>query len=465
MVIAGKSALFLNMGDLAVKENSDMKNYTKEQILHMVEEEDVEFIRLQFTDMFGVLKNIAIPVSRLEKALANECVINGDYIDGLGSTGENDFYLYPDLSTFTVLPWRPQQGKVARFICDVYHMDGTICESSPRTILKNVLAKANKMGYDICVSPECEFFLFHTDDDGMPTNITHEKAGYMDTTPLDLGENARRDIILTLEDMGYDIDSSRHELAPAQHEIDFLYSDMLETADKIMTFKVATRTVAKRHGLHATFMPKPRANVDGSGMHIHMKLMKNGKNAFSDPSDPKGLSKAAYGFIAGLMKHIKGMSAIFNPLVNSYKRLVTGFEAPNDITWSCRQNGALLRAYNKKGEAMLELRSPDGAANPYLLFALCLAAGLEGIEKDLQAPGDINVDVRKMSREEKKKAGIASLPANLSIALGEMEKDELVHLVLGESFVDEYLEKKQQEWESYMEQISEWELNRYLYCM
>ncbi|WP_346697550.1 glutamine synthetase family protein [Catenibacillus scindens] len=443
-----------------------MKNYTKEQILHMVEEEDVEFIRLQFTDMFGVLKNIAIPVSRLMKALDNQCVINGDYIDGLGNSEENEYYLYPDLSTFTILPWRPQQGKVARFICDIYHMDGRLCESSPRSILKKVMARAKEMGYEICVRPECEFFLFHTDDNGMPTNITHEKAGYMDTTPLDLGENARRDIILTLEDMGYDIDSSRHELAPAQHEIDFLYSDMLETADKIMTFKVAARTVAKRHGLHATFMPKPSADVDGSGMHIHMKLIKNGKNVFTDPSDSRGLSKDAYGFIAGLMKHIKGMSAISNPLVNSYKRLVTGFEAPYNIIWSCRQNGALLHACHKNnGDTALELRSPDGAANPYLLFALCLAAGLEGIEKDLQAPGDINVDVRKMSREEKKKAGIDSLPANLSVALAEMEKDELIRAVLGNGFVDEYLEKKEQEWESYMEQISEWELSQYLYCM
>lgn len=443
-----------------------MEFYTREQIIQRVEEEDVEFIRLQFTDMFGVLKNIAVPVSRLMKALDNQCVINAAYIPGLEGEAERDFYLYPDLSTFTILPWRPQQGKVARLICDIYNIDRTVCENSSRAILKRVIKKARDMGYELMVNPECEFFLFHTDENGMPTNITHEKAGYMDTTPLDLGENARRDIILTMEDMGYDIDSSRHELAPAQHEIDFLYSDMLETADKIMTFKVAARTVAKRHGLHATFMPKPSADVDGSGLHINMRLMKNGKNAFCDESDPMGLSREAYGFIAGILRHIKGMSAICNPLVNSYKRLAAGFEAPFYITWSARLRSAMIRIpYQRGEETTLELRSPDGAANPYLAFALCLAAGLEGIEQQLEAPGSIDADVRRLSREELRKAGIDSLPANLSEALDALEKDEFVQTVLGKSFVTAYANAKRREWESYMEQISEWELNRYLYCM
>ena len=448
------------------KESCFMGNYTREQIIHMVEEEDVEFIRLQFTDMFGVLKNIAVPVSRLMKAMNNECTINASFIPGLDLEGDSDLFLHPDLSTFTILPWRPQQGKVARFICDLYHMDGTSCQNSPRTVLQRVVQRAREMGYELMVNPECEFFLFHTDENGMPTNVTHEKAGYMDTTPLDLGENARRDIILTLEEMGYDIDSSQHELAPAQHEIDFLYSDTQETADKIMTFKVAARTVAKRHGLHATFMPKPSANVDGSGMHIHMRLMKNGKNVFYDANDPMGLSVQAYQFIAGLMCHIKGMSALLNPLVNSYKRLITGFEAPFDITWSSCQRSAMIRVpYQRGEETTIELRSPDGAANPYLAFALCLAAGLHGIENQMQPPADVHVDVWKMSAEDKKKAGIDSLPANLSEALTELEKDEFIQNVLGKPLACSYVREKRREWESYMEQISEWELNRYLYCM
>lgn len=443
-----------------------MNNYTREQILHMVEEEDVEFIRLQFTDMFGVLKNIAIPASRLNKAMTEGYVINASYIEGFDGDEECDLFLYPELSTFTVLPWRPQQGKVARFICDLYNHDGTLYSGSPRAILKKVIARAKSMGYDMTVHPECEFFLFHTDDNGKPTNITHEQAGYMDTSPLDLGENARRDIVLTLEEMGYEIDSSRHELAPAQHEIDFCYSDMLETADKVMTFKVAVRTIAKRHGLHATFMPKPIAGVDGSGMHVNMRLFKNGKNAFYNGADTLELSGDAYAFIAGIIEHIKGISAICNPLVNSYKRLITGFEAPFDITWSCRQRASLLRIpYQRGEETTVELRSPDGAANPYLVFALLLAAGLDGIERKLEPPKDVNVNWRKMDPQDRMKAGISTLPANLNEALIELEKDELVRNVLGNDFVNSYMKSKHKEWESYMEQISEWELNQYLYRM
>ena len=443
-----------------------MSNYTREQILHMIEEEDVEFIRLQFTDMFGVLKNIAIPASRLGKAMDNGYVINASYIEGFDGDEECDLYLYPELSTFTVLPWRPQQGKVARFICDLYNSDKTLYEGSPRAILKKVINQAKSMGYTMNVHPECEFFLFHTDDNGMPTNITHEQAGYMDTSPLDLGENARRDIVLTLEEMGYEIDSSRHEIAPAQHEIDFCYSDMLETADKVMTFKVAVRTIAKRHGLHATFMPKPIASVDGSGMHVNMRLYKDGKNVFYNSDDRLELSPEAYSFIAGIIKHIKGISAICNPLVNSYKRLITGFEAPYDITWSCQQRAAMLRVpYERGEETTVELRSPDGAANPYLVFALLLAAGLNGIKQQLTPPKDVNVNLRKMDAKARMKAGIDTLPANLNLALNELENDEFVHSILGNDFVNSYLKSKRQEWESYMEQISEWELNQYLYRM
>lgn len=298
----------------------------------------------------------------------------------------------------------------------------------------------------------------------MPTTTTHEKAGYMDLSPVDLGENARRDMVLTLEEMGYEIESSHHEIAPGQHEIDFQFSDAPETADKVMTFKVAVRTIAKRHGLHATFMPKPKAGVNGSGMHVNMFLMKDGKNVFSDPSDDLGLSREGYSFLAGIFAHIKGMTALCNPLVNSYKRLAPGFEAPSDITWSSRQRTALVRVQTQRDEgARLELRSPDSSSNPYLVFALCLAAGLDGMEKNLQAPKELKENIRKLSKEEKELAGIDTLPENLSEALEEFKKDPLMEEVLGETFTKCYVKAKKKEWESYMEQVSEWEIEQYLY--
>ena len=303
-----------------------MSKYTRQDIIRMVKEEDVEFIRLQFTDMFGTLKNVAVTSSQLEKALNNECMFDGSSIEGFVRMEESDMYLYPDLDTFVIFPWRPQQGKVARIICDIYRTDRTPFLGDTRYILKKMIAKAADMGYRFDVGPECEFFLFHTDENGQPTTITHEKAGYFDLGPVDLGENARRDMVLTLEDMGYEIEASHHEVAPAQHEIDFKYDEALVTADHIMTFKLAVKTIAKRHGLFASFMPKPRDGVNGSGMHVNMSLSKDGKNIFEEPADPLGLSKEAYYFIGGIMKHIKGMALITNPLVNSYKRLVPGFE-------------------------------------------------------------------------------------------------------------------------------------------
>lgn len=441
-----------------------MEKYTREAILQMAEEEDVEFVRLQFTDMFGTLKNIAIPSSKLEKAMDNQCIIDASSIGGFIRNEEADMYLHPDLDTFTILPWRPQQGKVARFICDIYQEDGTPYKESPRYILKQAVEKAADMGYSLMVDPECEFFLFHTDDNGMPTTMTHEKAGYMDLSPVDLGENARRDMVLTLEEMGYDIESSHHEIAPGQHEIDFQFSDALETADKVMTFKVAVRTIAKRHGLHATFMPKPREGVNGSGMHVNMKLMKDGKNIFPDSSDELGMSREAYAFLAGIFAHIKGMTALCNPLVNSYKRLAPGFEAPSDITWSSKQRTALVRVPSRRnGDTRLELRSPDPSANPYLVFALCLEAGLEGIRKNLQPPRELKESIRTFTKEQKEKAGITSLPENLNEALEEFAGDSLIREVLGETFTKCYIEAKKKEWKSYMEQVSEWEIEQYLY--
>ena len=311
-----------------------MNNYTKEDIIRLVEEEDVEFIRLQFTDLFGNLKNIAVTASQLDRVLNNKCMFDGSAIDGFARIEESDMYLYPDLSTLEIFPWRPQQGKVARMICDVYRPNGQPFEGDPRYVLKRAVQQAEDMGYTFEVGPECEFFLFNTDENTMPTTNTHEQAGYFDIGPLDFGENARRDIVMNLEDMGFVIEASHHEMAPAQHEIDFKYDEALHTADNIMTFKMAVRTIAKRHGLFASFMPKPKYGINGSGMHINMSLQKDGKNIFQDASDPNGLSKEAYYFIGGIMKHIKGMAAITNPLVNSYKRLVPGFEAPVYIAWS-----------------------------------------------------------------------------------------------------------------------------------
>ena len=305
-----------------------MNNYTREDILRMVEEEDVGFIRLQFTDIFGTMKNIAITTSQLDKALNNEIMFDGSAIEGFARVEESDMYLYPNLNTFEIFPWRTQQGKVARLICDVYKPDGTPYESDPRYILKKVMAEAKEMGYEFNVGPELEFFLFHTNDDGLPTTLSHESAGYFDLGPLDLGENARRDMVLTLEDMGFEIESSHHEAAPAQHEIDFRYDEALTTADNIMTFKLVVKTIAKRHGLHATFMPKPKFGINGSGMHLNMSVSRDGINVFQDAKDEYGLSKEAYCFIGGIMKHMKALTFITNPSINSYKRLIPGYEVP-----------------------------------------------------------------------------------------------------------------------------------------
>ena len=353
-----------------------MNNYTREDILRMVEEEDVGFIRLQFTDIFGTMKNIAITTSQLDKALNNEIMFDGSAIEGFARVEESDMYLHPDLNTFEIFPWRPQQGKVARLICDVYKPDGTPYESDPRYILKKVMAEAKEMGYEFNVGPELEFFLFHTDDDGLPTTLSHESAGYFDLGPLDLGENARRDMVLTLEDMGFEIESSHHEAAPAQHEIDFRYDEALTTADNIMTFKLVVKTIAKRHGLHATFMPKPKFGINGSGMHLNMSVSRDGINVFQDAKDEYGLSKEAYCFIGGIMKHMKALTFITNPSINSYKRLIPGYEAPVYIAWSAKNRTPLIRIPGSRGEyTRVELRNPDPSANPYLALAVCLAAG------------------------------------------------------------------------------------------
>ncbi len=439
------------------------KNYSKEDIMELVKDEDVEFIRLQFTDMFGSLKNVAVTASQLQKALDNKCMFDGSSIEGFVRIEESDMYLYPDLGTLEIFPWRPQQGKVARLICDVYRPNGEPFEGDPRYILKRAVKEAEDMGYKFEVGPECEFFLFHTDENGMPTTLTHEKAGYFDLGPLDLGENARRDMVLTLEDMGFVIEASHHEVAPAQHEIDFKYDEALATADNIMTFKLAVKTIAKRHGLHATFMPKPKYGVNGSGMHINMSLFRDGKNIFDDPSDKLGLSQEAYYFIGGIIRHMKGMTAVTNPLVNSYKRLVPGYEAPVHIAWSGTNRSPLIRIPSTRGEGTrIELRCPDPSANPYLALAVCLRAGLDGIVNKIQPPASVDCNIFAMSEEEKKKLGIEAIPGTLIEAVGELEKDELMRETLGRHVSEKYIEAKKAEWAYYRSQVTDWEINQYL---
>ncbi|RHD07272.1 type I glutamate--ammonia ligase [Lachnospira eligens] len=442
-----------------------MSRYNKDDIFRMVEEEDVEFIRLQFTDIFGTLKNIAITSSQLEKALDNKCMFDGSSVEGFVRIEESDMYLYPDYDTFEIFPWRPQQGKVARLICDVYTPDGKPFEGDPRWILKKTIKEANEMGYRFDVGPECEFFLFHTDDNGLPTTLSHEKAGYFDLGPNDLGENIRRDMVLTLEDMGFEIEASHHEVAPAQHEIDFKYDEALKTADNIQTFKMTVKTIAKRHGLYATFMPKPKFGISGSGMHINMSLATEaGKNIFADEKGKIGLSDDAYHFIAGIMKHARGMSAITNPLVNSYKRLVPGYEAPVYIAWSAKNRSPLIRIPASRGNGTrVELRNPDPTANPYLVLALCLAAGLDGIKNKIEVPESVDCNIYEMTPGERRAAGIENMPADLKEAVDCLVADEFLCSVLGEHITTKYVEAKMKEWENYTTRVSQWEIDEYLY--
>ena len=441
-----------------------MPKYSKEDILKIVKEQDVKFIRLQFTDIFGSLKNVAITSEQLEKALDNKCMFDGSSIEGFVRIEESDMYLRPDPDTFVIFPWRPQTGKVARLICDVYNPGGTPFEGDPRYVLKKALKKAKDMGYEAFnVGPECEFFLFLTDNEGKPTTITHDNAGYFDLGPVDLGENARRDMCLVLEEMGFEIEASHHEVAPGQHEIDFKYADALTTADNIMTFKMVVKTIAQRNGLHATFMPKPIFGINGSGMHTNASLFKDGKNAFYDENDPMQLSQDAYWFIGGLLKNMKSIAAITNPIVNSYKRLVPGYEAPVYLAWSGRNRSPLIRIPAARGAATrVELRCPDPSCNPYLAIAAVLSAGLDGIENKIQPPAPTDKNIFEMTEEERIKEGIQALPGSLEEAIKEMKKSELVKQVLGEHIYSKYIEAKTQEWDDYRTKISKWELDQYL---
>jgi glutamine synthetase len=440
-----------------------LEKLTNDEVLKRAKELGVKFIRLQFTDIFGLLKNVSVTVEQLEKALNGELMFDGSAIEGFVRIEESDMYLRPDPSTFVIFPWRPRDGAVARLICDIYTADGQPFIGDPRYVLRKAVQEAKEIGYEMMVGPEAEFFLFQIDSDGRPTTITHDKAGYFDLTPVDLGENARRDVVITLEELDFEVEASHHEVGPGQHEIDFKYADALETADRVATFRFVVRTIAQRHGLHATFMPKPIVGLPGSGMHLNQSLMRDGANSFYDPDAPLQLSETCLNYIGGLMEHIQAITAITNPTVNSYKRLVSGYEAPVYIAWSSRNRSPLIRVPAKKGlSTRIELRSPDPACNPYLALAVCLKAGLDGIKKKIQPPLPCDQNIYEMTQKERQEFGIGSLPESLSEALKKLTADQLIIEALGPHIAEHFLEAKKIEWERYRIQVHPWELEEYL---
>ena len=440
-----------------------MKHYTKEDIVRIVNEEDIEFIRLQFSDIFGQMKNVAVTRSQIDKVLDNRIMIDGSSIEGFTRIHESDQYLRPDLNTFAILPWQPAMHKTARLIRDVYNPDGTPFVGDPRYILKRTLRRAEELGYTFNVGPEMEFFLFEADEKGLPTSRTADAAGYFDMAPIDHGGNVRREICLMLEEMGFEIEASHHEVAEGQHEIDFKYEEALTAADNILTFRMAVKTISQNYGLHATFMPKPVFGINGSGMHTNMSLFRDGKNIFFDPNGEKQLSKEAYSFIAGVLRHVRGMAAITNPLVNSYKRLVPGYEAPCYLAWSASNRSALIRIPAARGSSTrVELRCPDPACNPYLAIAVCLAAGLDGIEKGMTPPAEITENIYLMTEAERKAHGIDSLPGNLLEAVECLSADPLIVNTLGEHVFTHYTEGKRREWDEYRTRVTDWELKKYM---
>ncbi|MDQ0339566.1 glutamine synthetase [Caldalkalibacillus uzonensis] len=441
-----------------------MGKYTKEDILKIAKEEDVRYIRLQFTDLLGTVKNVEIPVSQLPKALDNKMMFDGSSIEGFVRIEESDMYLYPDLDTWLIFPWELEEGKVARLICDVYNPDGTPFAGDPRGVLKRMLKEAETLGFTAMnVGPEPEFFLFKLDEKGDATLEVNDQGGYFDLAPTDLGENCRRDIVLTLEKMGFEIEASHHEVAPGQHEIDFKYANAVTAADYIQTFKVVVKNVAKQHGLHATFMPKPLFGVNGSGMHCHQSLFRGEENAFYDEQDELGLSDTAKQYLAGILHHARAMAAITNPTVNSYKRLVPGYEAPCYVAWSAKNRSPLVRVPASRGlSTRIELRNPDPSANPYLALAVMLAAGLDGIKKKLPLVPPTNQNIYTMTEEERKENRIDSLPSTLKEAIEELKQNEVLKKALGEHVLAHFIEAKEIEWDMFRTQVHPWERDQYL---
>jgi glutamine synthetase len=437
---------------------------TETEVLKSCEQERVRFMRLQFTDIIGSNKNVEVPENQFEKALQGQIMFDGSSIEGFSRIEESDMLLQPDPNTFRIFPWElVDRGRVARLICDVTHPDGRPFEGCPRSCLKGVLAQAEEMGFAMSAGLEAEFFLFLLNEDHAPTIVTHDSAGYFDLTPVDRGEEARRDMVNVLEAMGFEVEAAHHEVAPGQHEIDFKYEDALTTADNAATFKLIVRKIAQDHGLHATFMPKPIFGINGSGMHTHQSLFKGETNAFYDPEAEGQLSDTARYYIGGLLKHAGGFCAITNPLVNSYKRLVPGFEAPTNIAWSERNRSPLVRVPARRGEGTrCELRMPDPSCNPYLALAVMLQAGLDGIQNQLEPPPPVDKNIYNMSVRDRRRHRIAELPSSLNQALVQLKKDKIIQAALGKHIYKQFLQAKQLEWSNYIQQVHSWEIDSYL---
>lgn len=433
-------------------------------IRKLVEERNVRFIVLQIADILGTVKSITLPVSQLDKIFRNEIMFDGSSIDGFTRIEESDMYLYPDLSTFIIFPWETHNGSTtARIICDVYMPDGKPFEGCPRYVLKRALERAKNMGLTFYVGPEPEFYVFSVDDKGDPILDNNDKAGYFDMAPLDKGEDVREVITTALEGLGFEVEASHHECGPGQHEIDFKYADALRTADNIMTFRYVVRRIADEMGLFASFMPKPVEGIAGSGMHLNMSLFRGEENIFFDASTKNQLSEAAMRFIGGLLTHIKGFTAVTNPLINSYKRLVPGFEAPVYIAWSEKNRSPLVRIPAKRGlSTRVELRNPDPSCNPYLALATSLMAGLDGMDNKIEPPAPINKNIYAMCSEERYENDIDSLPKSLYEAVKELSKNEVVKSALGKHVTEKFISAKRKEWNEYRVKVHQWEVDEYL---
>lgn len=435
-----------------------------EEILVKIQETNVRFLRLQFVDIQGIVKNVAIPISQMEKAIKQGISFDGSSIEGFVRIEESDMVLKPNVDTFQVLPWR-KNGSIARMICDVYKPDGKPFSGDPRYVLRRAVAEAASMGFEMNTGPELEFFLFEKKDN-RPTTIPHDSAGYFDFGPVDLAEDVRREIVIALEGMGFEIEASHHEVASGQHEIDFKYGDVLTTADNVVTFKYVTRTIAYNNGLHATFMPKPLFGENGSGMHTNISLFKDGVNAFYDPDNEYGISDILKYFIGGVLKHIKAITAISNPTVNSYKRLVPGYEAPVYISWSGANRTSLIRIPASRGSSTrMELRSPDPSCNPYLTFAVLLMAGLDGIKNKIDPGNPTNENIFELTAEGRMERGIDYLPINLRDALYELDNDEFIKEALGPHVFNDFMRMGKAEWNAYRIQVHDWEIQRYINIM
>lgn len=447
-------------------EKKRMAKFTRKEIAENSKKENVRFLRLMFTDILGVIKNVEVPISQLKKVLDNEMMFDGSSIEGFVRIEESDMYLRPDLDTWLIFPWETNEGsgKVARLICDVYNPDGTPFAGDPRSNLKRALKEMTEFGFtDFNLGPEPEFFLFKLDEKNEPTLELNDDGGYFDLAPTDLGENCRRDIVLQLEDLGFEIEASHHEVAPGQHEIDWKYASALEACDNIQTFKLIVKTVARKHGLHATFMPKPLYGVNGSGMHFNLSLFTKDGNAFYDKDGDMELSDTARHFLAGILDHAKAFTAIVNPTVNSYKRLVPGYEAPVYIAWSGRNRSPLIRVPQSRGmSTRVELRSVDPSANPYLAMAVLLKAGLDGIRNEMKAPEPINRNIYVMSEKDRYENGIYDLPGTLQDALKHLAADSTIKDGLGEHIYENFANAKRIEWAAFREQVTEWERDQYL---